>query len=74
MDAELTHPCGHTASLDSSFCSKDRYRCPQCGLAWRIETVGKARVFKGFVFPPDRQIRIETQQELHLQIKQARPR
>jgi hypothetical protein len=56
----ITHPCGHDADFESSCIERDRFRCPACGLRWRVRT-GPARLLpSGFVMPGDRSIEIES--------------
>jgi hypothetical protein len=64
----VTGPCGHPVPIEDSMEGEQgqRFRCPICGMRWRIET-GPPKVYRsGFIAPGKRTVVIDQQWELPL--------
>lgn len=63
----IQHPCGHQSSFDAGCLSTDVFRCPECGLRWRMNQAPPTVYPNGWVQPGKRTVAIDPQSELALE-------
>lgn len=60
----ITHPCGHTSSIDDGFVKIDHFICPDCGLEWHVHQAPTEILPSGYRIPGKRTVILHDQLSL----------